>query len=74
MELDGEGATETGEEVGHLPDVLPEALAGCAALPVAGVPDPEHGQAREGSPETRRGHDQALTGAARALLFDLANS
>ena len=74
MELDGEGAAERGAEVGHLPDVLPEAVAGCAALPVSRVLDPEHGQAREASAETRRGHDQVLTRARRALLFDHANS
>ena len=74
VELDGEGAAERGAEVGHLPDVLPEAVAGCAAPPVARLPDPEHGEAREGNAETRRGHDQVLTPATRALLFDVAKS
>ena len=74
MELDGEGAAERGAEVGHLHGVLPEVVAGCAALPVARVLDPQHGQAREGNAEARRGHDQVLTRATRALLFDFANS
>ena len=72
VELDGEGAAERGAEVGHLLDVLPGAVAGCAALPVARFPDPQHGEACEGNAETRRGHGQVLTRATRALLFDCA--